>query len=450
MTLRDYLQKLFHHKDVKRILSDVNSDLEIAAMCRSEFTSESGGSALLFEAVRGTSVRVAANLFGTKERLLRMLDLDEGLLTQKIRTMIHSGAQDAAGNLTAFCNTSSMGSAPAEYPLRDLTLKDIPGLRSWPGEKDRYLTLALTHTVSPDSGTCNLGLYRAALVGDREIALNFAIGSGADGHLKLAEERGEPLPVALILGTDPVLFWAAAAPLPGECSEYGFAQALSGRAIKLSDCLTQPLSVPANAEILIEGEIRPGDRIKEGPFGNHTGQYVERADCPLMTVTAIRHRGRPIMPTTVVGPPPSENIRLAHLNEALLREMLCYDFPLITDMAMPERTIFHGAAIISVRECSAEDVADLIPKLTSLASLGRSRLLVLLDDDINIRDYNSSWWRFVNLLSPERVTSTDRGLIINATGVDRKRLVTEDPGVTALVHNRQYEIAPDHQEQQQR
>ncbi len=426
MALRAYLQQLFDNNDVKRIRSEVNSDLEIAAMCRREFASESGGHALLFEAVKGTSVRVAANLFGTKERLLRMLEVDEGLLIKKIRAMIQSGTQNSAANLVAACNKASEYSVAPEYQQSDLTLKDIPALRSWPEEKDPYLSLALTHTVSPATGVCNLGLYRAALIGNQDIALNFAAGSGADCHLQLAEERGEPLPVVLIIGPDPALFWAASAPLPTDCSEYGFAAEITDRPVSLSPCLTQPLSVPANAEILIEGEIRAGERVSEGPFGNHTGQYVERNDCPLMKVTAIRHRAQPILPVTVVGPPPSENIRLAYLNELLLREMLCYDFPLIADLVMPEMTIFHGAAIIAVRDCSSEDVADLIQQLIKTTSLGRSRLLVLVDDDINIHDLNMSWWRTVNLLRPERVTATAKGLIINATGIDRERLVTED------------------------
>lgn len=442
MALRTYLRQLLTDNELKRVISRVDADLEIAAVCRREYLSDCGGDALLFEAVRGTGIQIAANLFGNKKRLLQMLNLDEGTLKEKIRTMVRSGDQDAAGNISFVCNRYPLVVSAAQYIQSKYTLKEIPALRSWPGEKDRYLTLALTHTVSPVTGACNLGLYRAALVGDQEIALNFANGSGADSHLKLAEEQGESLPVALIIGADPALFWAAAAPLPAGCSEYGFAEAITARAVALSSCLTQPLSVPANAEIVIEGEIRPGDRTSEGPFGNHTGQYVTREDCPLMKVTAIRHRAAPIMPVTVVGPPPSENVHLAKFNELLLREMLCYDFPLITDIAMPERTIFHGVTIIAVKECAAPDVEDLLQKLSFLTILDSSRLLVLIDDDINIRDLNTSWWRTINMLSANRVIPSDKGLIINATGIDRQGLVTEDRLTTALVDNRQYAIAP--------
>ncbi|HMB16575.1 MAG TPA: UbiD family decarboxylase, partial [Pelovirga sp.] len=199
--------------------------------------------------------------------------------------------------------------------------------------------------------------------------------------------------------------------------------------------------LPASAEIIIEGEIKPGARVTEGPFGNHTGQYVERQGCPLMEVTTIRHRLQPIIPVTVVGPPPSENVQLAKLNELLLREMLLFDFPLIADLVMPPRTAFHGVAVIAVRQCSATDVADLIQQLRRPNCLGRSRMLVLVDDDINIHDLDLSWWRAVNLLSPERVITTDKGFIINATGVNKEQLVTEDQATTVLVESRNYQIS---------
>ena len=447
MALRTYLRQLLTDNALKRIITEVDADQEIAAVCRREYRSDRGGEALLFEAVRGTGIQVAANLFGSKKRLLQMLNLDENALIEKIRALIRSGEQDAAGNISFVCNNQPLDVAAAQYIHSNFTLKEIPALRSWPGEKDHYLTLALTHTVSPVTEASNLGLYRAAVVGDQEIALNFAPGSGADQHLQQAEGRGESLPVALILGAAPALLWAAAAPLPTSCSEYGFAAAITGRAVAMAPCLTQPLKVPAQAEILIEGQIRPGERTSEGPFGNHTGQYVWRKDCPLMKVTAIRHRATPIMSVTVVGPPPSENVQLAKLNEILLREMLCYDFPLIADFVMPEMTIFHGVGIVAVRECSAADVADLIGNLIRLTILGRSRLLVLVDDDMNIRDLNMSWWRTVNMLSPDRVIPSDKGLIINATGIDRQGLVSEDVKMSALADSREYLIAreiPEH------
>jgi 4-hydroxy-3-polyprenylbenzoate decarboxylase len=441
MALRAFLQQLLRDNEVKRVTTEVSPDLEIAAVCRREYLSASGGDALLFESVKGTSVQIAANLFGSSARLLKMLEVDERGLIQKIRTMIASGGHEAAINLTNACHAVSMDSPEPDYQHGELSLYDIPALRSWPGEENRYLTLALSHSVSPATGVCNLGLYRAALVGEREIALNFALGSGAAEHLEIAESRGESLPVALVLGGDPALFWAAAAPLPRGCNEYGFAAAITGRAITFSPCLTQPLKVPASAEILIEGEIKPGARVSEGPFGNHTGQYVKREDCPLMEVTAIRHRNHPILPVTVVGPPPSENIQLAKLNQLLLREMLRFDFPLITDLVMPQMTAFHGVAVIAVRQCSVTDIAGLICQLRAVTCLGRSRLLVLVDDDINIHDCNLSWWRAINLLDPDRVIANGKGFILNATGVNRGQLVTEDLATTALVESQDYQIS---------
>jgi len=200
MAFRTYLRQLLTDHELKRVITEVDTDQEIAAVCRREYRSGGGGDALLFETVRGTGIQVAANLFGSKKRLLQMLNLDENALIEKIRELIRSGEQDAARNISFVCNQQPLDVAPAQYVHSNFTLNEIPALRSWPGEKDPYLSLALAHTVSPVTGACNLGLYRAALVGDQEIALNFATGSGADSHLKMAEERGESLPVALISG----------------------------------------------------------------------------------------------------------------------------------------------------------------------------------------------------------------------------------------------------------
>ena len=444
MAFRSFLQQLLNSDDLKQIATEVSADQEVSALCRREFASPSGGQALLFSRVKGTSVKVAANLLGRRQRVWRMYDLDEELLVDKLQSLIRSGRSSAADNLAAACQKATELteiSSRVEYCHRDLALADIPALRSWPGEMYPYLTLALTHTEAPGTNNSNLGLYRGALVGDQHIALNFAPGSGAGRHLQLAESSGESLPVALVLGADPLLWWAAAAPLPDGCNEYSFSETIGNRTIARAPCLTQPLTIPADAEIVIEGEITPGARISEGPFANHTGQYVSRADCPLMTVTAIRHRAQPILPVTVVGPPPSENVHLAYLNQLLLREMLRYDFPVISDLAMPEMTIFHGVAIIAIKSCQAAEVAQLIQGLTTSTWFRKARLLILVDDDINVQDVNQSWWRTINQLSPEGITATDKGLVVDATGIDRRLLVAEDPMLTAHLHRRQYSVS---------
>jgi 4-hydroxy-3-polyprenylbenzoate decarboxylase len=441
MPLRAYLRTLAQQSDVSRIHSLVDPDLEMAAICRREFSSPGGGHALLFEDVRDSPLRAAANLFGSEARMLAILRRpDSATFATSIRELLGARSGTSQERLRQICVAGSMTQTVAgNCTLSRLRLKDLPAVRSWPGEQGRYLTLALVQTVDPDEGHGNLGLYRAAMFPDGRLALNFTTGSGADWHLQRAAARGESLPVAVILGADPALTWAAAAPLPSGCCEYGFSRALVTPELALSRCDTQPLLVPAAAEVIIEGEIRYGARIAEGPFGNHTGQYVRRENCPLMTVTAIRHRDRPIVPFTVVGPPPSENINLGWINTILLREMLRVDYSLVRDFYMPAMTMFHGVGILALAGCSTNEVNDLIDDLWTSSPLKRSRLLILVDDDIDIRASATGWWRVVNQLRPDRVFHRDGRTIIDATGIDRTKLVAEDSATTLLLQSRRYD-----------
>lgn len=441
MPLRAYLRTLAQQSDLSRIRSLVDPDLEMAAICRREFNSADGGQALLFEAVRDSPLRAAANLFGSEARMLTVLRRPHlASFANSIRVLLETRSGPSQERLRQVCTAASrIEAVSGNCTLNRLHLKDLPGVRSWPGEQGRYLTLALVQTVDPEEGHGNLGLYRAAIMPDGRLALNFSRGSGADRHLQKAEARGKSLPVAIILGADPALTWAAAAPLPPGCCEYGFSRALVTPELALTQCDSQPLLVPAAAEVIIEGEIRRGARIGEGPFGNHTGQYVRRESCPRMTVTAIRHRDRPIVPFTVVGPPPSENICLGRINTILLREMLRVDYPLVRDFYMPAMTMFHGVGILALAASSTSEVDDLIDDLWTSSPLQRSRLLILVDDDIDIRAGELSWWRVVNQLRSDRVFQRDGRTIIDATGIDRTNLVAEDRATTLLLQSRRYD-----------
>lgn len=444
MPLRNFLQQLIHTEDLRKVTSTVDSDLEVAAICRREYKKEGGGQALIFDSVRHSPVRVVANLFGSRARMLNILRcVNEQEFTSRIRSVLASGKGSATQRLQQTCSAQAVTVMDMSVCCDNmLSLNDLPALRSWPGEKERYLTLALTQTLDSAQGEINLGLYRAAIKSNKQLALNFSSGSGAAEHLKAAEGRGEALPVALILGADPALIWAAAAPLAAGCSEYAFSRCLGTHEQIFSWCQTQPMSVPADAEIIIEGEIRPGARTSEGPFGNHTGQYVQRKDCPLMTVTAIRHQPRPIMPITVVGPPPNENIHLARFNEILIREMLRIDYPCITDFTMPEMTIFHGVGILAIAEILPAEVKHLIQDLWNNNPLSRSKLLILVDDDINIRDLQLSWWRVINRVDAGCIHHRAEQMIIDATGIDRNQLVNESPLLTARVNGSLYDCSP--------
>jgi 4-hydroxy-3-polyprenylbenzoate decarboxylase len=166
---------------------------------------------------------------------------------------------------------------------------------------------------------------------------------------------------------------------------------------------------------------------------------VTRRDCPLMQVTAVRHRPQPILPVTVVGPPPSENVYLAKANEALIREMFKIDYPQVTDLWMPQETFFHNVAILAIKPQTAAQVKELVYALWQESPFSNSRLLVLLDEDIAISSPTQSWWRTINRLKSERVYQDNGRTAIDATGVDPSTLVVEDQLTQELLLQRQNE-----------
>ena len=426
MDFRAYLAALAADGDLQRITAQISPDLELPRCCRHEFARRNGGRALLFEQVEGGRLQAAANLFGSARRISRMLHgetLDD--FGYRLSALLGQRTGSTTNRLQVFY-PGQLSQPSALQPMDSGGLLQLPAIRSWPGEAKPYLTLPLVITRDLHTDTTNIGLYRAQLIANDQLAINFGAGSGAAQHLASAEELQRPLPVALIFGADTTLYWAAAAPLPSGCEELALCRILFNLEFGREDCQTQPLQVPTGSELVIEGEIRPGRRTEEGPFGNHSGQYVRRSDCPLMQVTAIRGREEPIVPLTVVGPPPSENIHLAAANEVFIRELLRIDYPQIMSMHMPRATIFHGAVILSVKHRAIPTGKELIDCLWQDSPLRNSRFMLLVDEDVPAASVEKGWWRAINMLNPSRLYQSHGRIAVDATGVDPTLLVMED------------------------
>jgi len=439
MDLREYLQKLDNLGELQTVSAKVSSRLELAALCRREFSKTGGGKALVFEQVDGRSFPVIANMFGSEKRtslLLHSTNFEQFAIKLQLLLRNKTGAIEQRLEIAkkTFLHNESMHQVTA-----DLNLINLPAIQSWPKDGGEYLNLALAITEHPETGQRNLGLYRAQVVNSNHLAINFSPGSGAAIHFAAAAKAQKPLPISLIMGSDPALIWVAAAPLPESWDEFAFHRIFFDQELQFTAGLSQSLAVPANAEIVIEGQLLTDETVSEGPFGNHTGQYVTRDDCPLMQVTAILHRPEAILPTTVVGPPPSENINLGKANEILLREMLKIDYPQIRNLRMPLETIFHGVALLSVKQQSAKKNKELVYSLWDNSPLCRSPLMILLDEDINLSSASKSWWRTINQLKHQRVYQDRDRIAIDATGVNPSSLVEEDPNTRELLHRRKNE-----------
>ncbi len=174
----------------------------------------------------------------------------------------------------------------------------------------------------------------------------------------------------------------------------------------------------------------------EGPFGNHSGQYVSRTDCPVLEVKSVRARADAIFPTTVVGTPPSENIFLAQANEILIKQMIKIDYPRIVDIHMPLETIFHGVAFLSLKPQNGANAKELIYSLWKNSPLSKSKLLILLDEDIDLQSASKCWWRTINQMNAQKIYQSNGRMAIDATGVDPALILTEDQQTVDLLQQR--------------
>jgi 4-hydroxy-3-polyprenylbenzoate decarboxylase len=437
------LVRLFEGQgELSRIDAEVDPVLEVAAITDRVCKEPGGGRVLCFEKVRGHDFPVLTNLFGSPRRTARALGVEnvEELAGRLAADLARSGKGSAAERLRRLTGSGAYLSEPeGEAPCREETMSPpdltrLPALKSWPMDGGPFLTLPLVFTRDPETGERNCGMYRMQIFDDRRAGLHWRRGSDASRHYEAYARRGERMPVAVALGGDPALIYAAGAPLPPGVDETAFAGWIRGGPVAMTPC-GGGLAVPAAAEFVLEGYAEPGEEMPEGPFGNHTGRYVAAEPCPVFHLTGITHRRRPIYPATVVGPPPMEDCWLARASQRLFLPLLRLDFPEIVDIHLPLETIFHGCALVAVRKGTPG--RELLRSLWREGFLKSSRLLVLLDEEVDIRDLSAAWWHAVNRIDPARDVIVDGARIgIDATALDPGPPVGPDDVTRKLVERR--------------
>lgn len=452
--LRDLLARLKATGELHRVPVTVDSRGEIAAITARACRLPAGGPALLFERVAGSPFPVVTNLFGSARRMAIALGverLDE--LTSRMAAMVGDlSGDDSLERLAALTQSDRWRRAApvtaSGAPCREVRdeppdLTRYPVLKSWPldGAPDhdgRFLTLPLVITADPAGRETNCGMYRVALLGPDRLSIHWGESSGAAAHARAWHAGGAPMPVAIALGGDPAVTFAATLPLPKGLDEFRFAGLLRGSPMEVAPCAGSGLQVPAGAELVIEGVIHPGETARDGAFGNHTGYYADPIDAPLVRVTSVNRRRDMLFPATVVGPPPMEDCWLAAAGERLILPLLQIDVPQVCDMHQPHAGIFHGGTIVSVRD-AAGGGGELLARLGETPWLGRSRLLVLVDEEQPPADISGVYWRFMNNVVWERDLRVDgERLFVDATrkDADARTPLRPDNGVEALVGKR--------------
>ena len=420
--LTDFLKDLDRKDELVRVGDEVSPDLEIAALTDLACKAPAGGPALLFERPTGFDVPVAANVFGSMRRMclalgVRELDDVAREIDELMTPKMPEGLLGAVRMLPSMARLADLlpktvRDGPCQEVVdRDGTLDDLPILRCWPEDGGRYITLPLVFTKDPATGMRNIGTYRLQVFDGRTTGMHWQRHKGGAQHHRVAERRGERLEVAVALSAEPVLTYCATAPMPEGLDELLLAGFLSRRRIEMVRCVSVDLEVPASAHIVLEGYVEPGERRREGPFGDHTGFYSLPDDYPVFHITCITRRRKPTYLTTVVGIPPMEDYYLGKASERIFLPVIRKTLPEIVDMHFPAEGIFHNLVLISIDKRYPGHARKIMNACWGLGQLMFSKTIVVVDADVNVQDEREVAWIVGTHMDPERDIQFTRGPI---------------------------------------
>ncbi|MEB0014221.1 4-hydroxy-3-polyprenylbenzoate decarboxylase [Glaciimonas sp. Gout2] len=427
--LRDFIVKLEQLGELKRVSVPVSPFLEMTEIC--DRTLRASGPALLFESPTGHTIPVLGNLFGTPRRVALGMGVDD---VSELRRIGHVLARlkepeppkdfkDLLGLGSLVKSLWDMApkerrSAPCQeivWEGNDVDLAKLPIQHCWPGDVAPLITWGLVITKGPHKKRQNLGIYRQQVLSRNKVIMRWLAHRG--GALDFREHAiatgGKPYPIAVALGADPATILGAVTPVPDSLSEYQFAGLLRGSRTELVKAVGSELRVPASAEIVLEGHINPDpnhpsgyEMALEGPFGDHTGYYNEQDYFPVFTIDRITMRPSPIYHSTYTGKPPDEPAVLGvALNEVFI-PLLQKQFTEIIDFYLPPEGCSYRMAVVQIKKAYAGHAKRVMFGVWSfLRQFMYTKFIIVVDEDVNIRDWNEVIWAITTRVDPLRDTT---------------------------------------------
>jgi 4-hydroxy-3-polyprenylbenzoate decarboxylase len=430
-SLRDFIARLESAGELVRVREPVSTVLEMTEI-QTRLLAD-GGPAVIFEKPlkadgSPSDIPVLVNLFGTVKRVAMGVGMggvertdaksmrEVGELLATLRQPEPPRSFGEAMDLLPLARTvMSMRprttSSPAcqQVVLKgdDIDLSRLPVQTCWPGEPAPLITWPLVVTKGPGDAredNYNLGIYRMQVIAKNQTLMRWLKHrGGAQQHARWGKEKREPFPAAVVIGADPGTILAAVTPVPDTLSEYQFAGLLRGQRVELADCVSQPLKVPAEAEIVLEGEVSLSDYRDEGPYGDHTGYYNSVEQFPVFTITAITTRRDPIYLSTFTGRPPDEPSVLGEaLNEVFI-PLLKQQFPEIVDFWLPPEGCSYRIAVVSMRKAYPGHAKRIMMAVWSyLRQFMYTKWVIVVDDDIDARNWKDVMWAVSTRMDPAR------------------------------------------------
>lgn len=407
--LREFIEKLKEEDELSRIKIEVSPILEITEI--TDRVVKKGGKALLFERPKGYSIPVLTNAFGTEKRMLLALGVNSFKeIGEKIFSIVKkrpSSIFDAIKSFDSLRDLMAMSpkkvrSAPCKERTAE-SLENFPILKCWPKDAGKFITLPVVITKDPVTEELNAGVYRMQVFDGKTTGMHWQVHKHGAEHLRKAVEVGkDKLEVAVAIGVDPVVLYSATAPLPEGISEFSFAGFLRGERVEMVDCETVDLQIPATAEIVLEGYVKANELRIEGPFGDHTGYYTPPEPYPVFHITHITHREDAIYHATIVGKPPMEDAWLGKATERIFLPIIQLLNPEIVDINLPVEGGFHGMAIVSIKKRYPGQAKKVMFSLWGLGMLSLTKIIVVVDSDINVQNLSEVLWAISTRFDPSR------------------------------------------------
>ena len=411
--LQDFLKHLDKNGEIKRIDAELDPYLEIAEV--TDRVCKKFGPALLFQKVKGSRFPVLTNMYGSYARMNMALDSENlDALGERIHEYLEIERPDGIiKKLQMIPKLSKLTNIFPDHVKRgccqdvvltgdDVDLSILPVLTTWPGDAGPFITLPVVYTKNPETGVRNAGMYRMQVYDKNTTGMHWHRHKGGAYHYHLAEKLGKRLEVAVALGPDPAVTYAATAPIPDEIDEMLFAGFLRNQPVELVKCKTVDLEVPATSQFVLEGYVDPKERRREGPFGDHTGYYSLADDYPVFHVTAITHRNDAIYPATLVGPPPMEDCFMGKATERLFLPLIKKQLPEVVDMNLPLEGVFHNLCFVSIDKRYPGQARKVMYALWGMGQMMFTKIIVVVDKNINVQNVSEVLWRIGNNVDPRR------------------------------------------------
>ena len=412
-SLTEFIEKLEGAGELIRIGTPVSSELEIAEITDRMVKTVGGGKALLFENT-DKGFPVLTNLYGSERRMAMALGVEQlSDISERFDTLIGTVTSPKENFIDKLRLLPLLGEASQWFPRKksgrgecqqvilmgeEANLSLLPILKCWPHDGGRFVTLPMVHTVDPERGIRNVGMYRMQVFDDHTTGMHWHRHKTGARHYELYKSRGERMPVSVAIGGDPVYAYSATAPVPDGIDEYLLAGLLRGKPVKLVKCVTNDIYVPEDCDFVIEGYVDPAeDKVLEGDFGDHTGFYSLTDYYPKFHITAITHRKDAVYPATIVGIPPQEDAYIAMATERIfLAPIRLVMQPEVEDMFMPSAGTQHNITIISMRQLYEHQASKVALGLWGAGQMMFNKYLLLTPASTNIRSEEEMAWLMRN------------------------------------------------------